>query len=311
MPTDIGYTGQRADASTNLMFYGARYYSPYLNRWLSPDTIVPDPKNPQSLNRYSYVNNRPLNFSDPTGHIAEGQEASDALALIKRLQQEYGITVVIDFGWIYTLTGLAWNPGAWRNLDELQAVESVAQRYSDAARGQASGILSGMSIYRIAQGETHQMFNRIDIADYTFDQQGGGALQKLWGPQVAIAHEFAHYWDWKTGDWFSQAINSRGQLSAGLANAIGTEKGPTNWARTGPYGEDWAETTAGYLYPEYFDFLAKEQSANEAGVGLGLGSATNGSIPSFNPFGLPGLGPAHSNYVAAQFRALWVTLGAQ
>jgi hypothetical protein len=27
MPTDIGYTGQRADASTNLMFYGARYYS--------------------------------------------------------------------------------------------------------------------------------------------------------------------------------------------------------------------------------------------------------------------------------------------
>jgi hypothetical protein len=29
---------------------------------------VPDPTNPQSLNRYSYVNNRPLNRVDPSGH---------------------------------------------------------------------------------------------------------------------------------------------------------------------------------------------------------------------------------------------------
>ena len=47
---------------------GARYYLPNTNRFLTPDTIVPDPKNPQSLNRYSYVNNNPINFSDPSGH---------------------------------------------------------------------------------------------------------------------------------------------------------------------------------------------------------------------------------------------------
>ncbi len=69
MPTDIGYTGQRLDASTGgLMFYNARYYAPYLNRWLSPDTIVPDFSNPQSLNRYSYVQNNPLKYIDPSGH---------------------------------------------------------------------------------------------------------------------------------------------------------------------------------------------------------------------------------------------------
>ena len=39
-----------------------------LNRFLSADVIVPDPTNPQSYNRYSYVNNRPLSFTDPTGH---------------------------------------------------------------------------------------------------------------------------------------------------------------------------------------------------------------------------------------------------
>ena len=39
---------------------GARWYDPYLGRWLSPDPIVPDPANPQSLNRFSYCLNNPL-----------------------------------------------------------------------------------------------------------------------------------------------------------------------------------------------------------------------------------------------------------
>jgi hypothetical protein len=42
--------------------------SPYINRFLQPDTIIPDLSNPQSWNRYSYVTNRPVNFNDPTGH---------------------------------------------------------------------------------------------------------------------------------------------------------------------------------------------------------------------------------------------------
>jgi RHS repeat-associated protein len=68
MPTDIGYTGQRLDNSTGLMYYRARYYAPGLGRFISADTIVPSPQNPQTFNRYSYVNNSPLNLIDPTGH---------------------------------------------------------------------------------------------------------------------------------------------------------------------------------------------------------------------------------------------------
>jgi RHS repeat-associated protein len=68
--TDYAYTGQRAldPGMGGLMDYRARFFSPYLNRFLQPDTIISNPANPQTFNRYSYVTNRPINFNDPTGH---------------------------------------------------------------------------------------------------------------------------------------------------------------------------------------------------------------------------------------------------
>jgi hypothetical protein len=37
-------------------------------RFTQPDTIIPDAASPQAFNRYSYVNNNPTTYSDPTGH---------------------------------------------------------------------------------------------------------------------------------------------------------------------------------------------------------------------------------------------------
>ena len=62
------YTSQELDIETGLYYYNARYYDPALGRFISADTIVPDPTNPQALNRYSYVLNNPLKYTDPSGH---------------------------------------------------------------------------------------------------------------------------------------------------------------------------------------------------------------------------------------------------
>ncbi len=69
--TDRRYTGQRQEIGLGLYDYNARYYDPLLGRFLSADSIVPSPANPQSLNRYAYVLNNPLRYTDPTGHYSE------------------------------------------------------------------------------------------------------------------------------------------------------------------------------------------------------------------------------------------------
>ena len=57
-------------------YYNARYYKvvslsnrdPLIGRFISTDTVVQDYNNPQTLNRYSYCSNKPLRYTDPTGH---------------------------------------------------------------------------------------------------------------------------------------------------------------------------------------------------------------------------------------------------
>lgn len=74
MGTKYEFTGQRTDSYINLVQMGSRWYEPYLNHWLQPDSIVPDPQNPLNWDKYAYVNNNPINFSDPTGHKACSRE---------------------------------------------------------------------------------------------------------------------------------------------------------------------------------------------------------------------------------------------
>ncbi len=66
--TDRLYTGQRSEPDLGLYDYKARFYDPYLGRFVSPDTMVPDPVNPQQFNRYAYGYNNPVRYYDSDGH---------------------------------------------------------------------------------------------------------------------------------------------------------------------------------------------------------------------------------------------------
>ena len=66
-PTQYQYTGQYSHtADFGLMYYNARWYDPALGRFTQADSIVPP--GVQGLDRYAYVNNNPMRYTDPTGH---------------------------------------------------------------------------------------------------------------------------------------------------------------------------------------------------------------------------------------------------
>jgi RHS repeat-associated protein len=76
-PTDFTFTGERAERGFALMDYNARYYDPYLNRFISADTVVPNPGESKDLNRYAYAGNNPVRYTDPTGHYLFEEEPDD------------------------------------------------------------------------------------------------------------------------------------------------------------------------------------------------------------------------------------------
>ena len=57
------YTGKERDDSTGLYYFGARYYAPWMGRWLSADPSGPS----DGLNLYAYVMGNPITFIDPDG----------------------------------------------------------------------------------------------------------------------------------------------------------------------------------------------------------------------------------------------------
>jgi RHS repeat-associated protein len=80
---DYKFTGKKRDSETGLDYFGARYYSNGLGRFITPDwaaktTAVPYAEfaDPQSLNLYSYVRNIPSTRLDADGHCA-GDQCSD------------------------------------------------------------------------------------------------------------------------------------------------------------------------------------------------------------------------------------------
>jgi RHS repeat-associated protein len=63
----VGFTGHEDDDAAQSVNMVGRVYHPLFGRFLTPDPVISDPTFSQSLNRYSYVWNRPLTLADRRG----------------------------------------------------------------------------------------------------------------------------------------------------------------------------------------------------------------------------------------------------
>ncbi|MGH6870027.1 MAG: FG-GAP-like repeat-containing protein [Rhizomicrobium sp.] len=85
-----GFTGHEEMTDLCLVNMNARIYDPAIGRFMSPDDLIPDAYNGQSYNRYTYVDDNPLSYDDPTGH-APGNDMNQF-----GVQQDRFETIVAD-----------------------------------------------------------------------------------------------------------------------------------------------------------------------------------------------------------------------
>ena len=307
MPTDIGYTGQRADSYIKLVQMGARWYDPEIGRWLSPDSIVPEPGNPVDLNRYSYTRNNPVKYTDPSGHCSQDKDRDAACwELVSKVQQQFSYDVAGLGGlslkvlqsllsWMPHLefTGLPWTGSNLYDVNAaLNMVSGALQNKTLAALGlkgnkltfekqSTLGRTDPGAIGGHAQGEINTIFMSL-----TPDHQERAI-------EVAI-HEMGHIADWHAGNNVDFSLSSSEPwLAAG--NYFPVTGG---WVSADPYlpnrvfpsqyaagssdpREDFAETFAWYVYTKNGASYQPAASYNAYGPSGGRQNALSVALDKF------------------------------
>jgi RHS repeat-associated protein len=116
--TSLHFTGKERDTESENDYFGARYYSSNMGRWLNPDKPFTDQhlENPQSWNLYSYVRNNPLVAIDDNG---EGTRPAQSQYINAALATDRTLTRVILASINFSPGGFedAYNSGRLNNLD--------------------------------------------------------------------------------------------------------------------------------------------------------------------------------------------------
>ncbi|MFC4305341.1 RHS repeat-associated core domain-containing protein, partial [Cohnella boryungensis] len=68
VPNLFRYSGEYWDDTTGLQYLRARWYDPSVGRFINEDSYEGQLNNPLTLNLYTYAQNNPLIYTDPTGH---------------------------------------------------------------------------------------------------------------------------------------------------------------------------------------------------------------------------------------------------
>jgi len=169
LPTDRRFTGQREEASLGFYDYGARQYDPALGRFLQADTLVPNPGNPQSLNRYAYTLNNPLRYTDPSGHYSDDAIQTYLKNRFGDEWERYWNLWNADAGWMDLLhaaqsgdilTRITTDESGMALLDNLQFL------------GEGQAILSGVSLIDDISANPNKI-NNISL-DHIFSHRGNG-----------------------------------------------------------------------------------------------------------------------------------------
>jgi RHS repeat-associated protein len=280
--TDFGYTGQRnLDSGIGLMDYKARFYSPYINRFVQPDTLIPGMFNPQNLNRFSYVRNNPIRYTDPSGHAicmddgycGKPSDTAYKNKIIKNIQKDYGIT--FSGKWkqkdkLAALTGVIVVAGALSKLSGLSAADTFTGAFGNLTfslttgsgnkwSGQRSTNPSGVSFVsgnagldpRLVAHELAHVFNAMYVngghSNSPYSALGGATITDSAGKWVTgLTYDSAE----KVTKW-TRGYRGYQTAPSGLYDDPALYHGPVDWDDANSVGEEYADMFMNWAFNSF------------------------------------------------------------
>lgn len=119
--TTRGFTGHEMLDEVGVVHMNGRIYDARLGRFLQADPYIQAPTNTQSLNRYSYVINNPLNATDPSGYIFQS-----IVAFVAWLGTPAGIYTVVTVSTVYAMANTWSNNGSLTDTFTAGAMAAVS-----------------------------------------------------------------------------------------------------------------------------------------------------------------------------------------
>ncbi|MBK6630007.1 MAG: RHS repeat-associated core domain-containing protein [Betaproteobacteria bacterium] len=95
--TDRGFTSHEHLDELNLIHMNGRVYDPVLGRFMTADPFIQAPGNLQSYNRYSYVLNNPLAYTDPSGYFSLKKALKNIWKGIKRDPLRFAVSFAVSW----------------------------------------------------------------------------------------------------------------------------------------------------------------------------------------------------------------------
>jgi RHS repeat-associated protein len=195
LPTKYTYTGQYSNVSEfGLLFYNARWVDPLLGRFTSPDSIVPiASQGVQAWDRYAYVNNNPVKYTDPSGHDV-GCGGRDASTCGNRNWQRDNILAVNQSLYQQVESGSIDDLEAFATLVDYAA--SFSPNNSENFINDLGAVLTGLSEGSYAKNEIKAQFYKYDY-DERYKQAstlGQSGFAEIFQDPGAGGNQPHHYW---------------------------------------------------------------------------------------------------------------------
>ncbi|WP_419768876.1 RHS repeat-associated core domain-containing protein [Arcobacter sp.] len=224
--TKRGFTGHEHITEFNLIHMNGRVYDPVTGRFLSADPTIQAPYDTQSYNRYTYVKNNPLKYTDPSGY-SWFKKVFHAIGKVFKAIKKYikvivaiVVTVVIAIYAPYLL-GMTetWGFAAFAtlSLENAMIIGAISGFVSGfIMTGTLSGAVKGAVWGAISAGVAHGIGHAEALKNMR--SALGGAGQHIMHGITRAAITKAQGGRWSSGFWSGLAGSALGATMGKLEN---------------------------------------------------------------------------------------------